>query len=117
MNFNEFWMRLQSELKQEKKFETLKRKKKFKAYLEYTRNEEYVVRVMPESGKIRGSIPSNEFKGIWNDMKKYSNETRFVNKDGRLGSFLRKNREKSNSMNVSYILKLVQHIVKNQKMD
>lgn len=117
MNFQEFWKKLQVELKQEKKFETLKYKRKFKAYLEYNKNEEYVVRVMPESGKIRGPIPSNEFKGIWNDVKKYSNETRFVNKDGRLGSFLRKNGERSNSMNMSYILKLVQHIVKNQKMN
>jgi hypothetical protein len=116
MNFKEFWKNLQDNLKHDKAFVTLGQKKKFNVYFEYNKNEEWVVRVIPESGKIRGPIHYNEFEGIWNDVKKYSIETRFKNKDGRLGSFINKHQKKTTSNNLSYILKLIQYIVKDQNM-
>jgi hypothetical protein len=117
MNFKEFWNTLQNELKQEKELVTLRQKRKFKACLGYVK-EELVVLVTPESSMIqRGRIPHNEFEGIWNDVKTYSHETRFVNKDGRLGSFINKNGKKGTSNNLSYIIKLIEHVVKDQDMN
>jgi len=117
MNFNEFWKKLQVELKQEKKFETLKQKRKFQARLEHIK-QELVVLITPERSQIqRGRIPYNEFEGIWNDAKKYPHETRFVNKNGRLGSFINKNGYEGKSNNLSYILKLFKLIVRNQDME
>lgn len=116
MDFNEFWKKLQDELKQEKEFVTLRQNKKFKASLGYVK-EELVVLITPQSSLIqRGRIPRNEFEGIWNDVKKHPFETRFVNKHGRLGSFINKNGKKGTSNNLSYILKLIHHMAQEQEM-
>jgi len=116
MNFKEFWDKLQFELKQEKEFMTLRQKRRFKACLGYIK-QELVVLVTPESSMIqRGRIPYNEFEGIWNDIKSYSHDTRFVNKNERLGSFINKNGKKGKSNNLSYIIKLIEHVVKHQDM-
>lgn len=117
MNFNEFWDNLQDELKHEKEFVTLKQNKKFKACLGYV-NLELVVLVTPESSMIqRGRIPKNEFEGIWDNAKGYSNETRFVNKGGRLDLYPRKKDGLGRSNNISYITRLIHEIVQEQKME
>lgn len=117
MNFKEFWKLLQVELQHEKHFSTLKQNKKFKGYFERKLNGELIVRVIPESGKLRGPIPSNEFEGIWDSARGFPRETRFVNRHGRLGSYQRKDGKIGNSENVSYITKLIDHIVQDQKLD
>ena len=90
--------------------------KKFNARAEYNRNHELVIRVIPESGKQRGQIPSNEFEGIWDNAKGYSHETRFVNKGGRLDLYPRKNGGMGRSNNISYITRLIYEIVQDQDM-
>ncbi|MBM3910810.1 MAG: hypothetical protein FJ356_04090, partial [Thaumarchaeota archaeon] len=76
MNFKEFWKVLQIELQHEKQFTTMKQNKKFTAYLERKQNGKMIVRVVPESGKLRGPIPYNEFEGIWDSAKGFPRETR-----------------------------------------
>ena len=103
-------------IKQEKEFKTLTRNKKFKACLGYIKREK-VVLVTPQRNQIqRGIIPHNEFKGVWDNAKRFSQDTRFVNKYGRLASFTNKNGTEGKSKNLSYIVKIIQHIVKNQEM-
>ena len=77
MNFEEFWKKLQSELKQKKEFKTLTQIKRFTAYFERNKHGELTVRVILQNGNLRGPISSNEFKGVWDTAKKYSHETRF----------------------------------------
>ena len=108
---------LQTELKQEREFMTLKQNKKFNARFERNMHRELVVRVILEHGEPRGQIPNNEFEGIWDNSKGYSRETRFVNKGGRLGSYPKKKGGIGESMNVSYITKLIDHIVQDQDME
>lgn len=108
---------MQTELKQEKEFKTLKQKKRFKARLEYTQKRDLVVCVTPKLGVPRGQIPSNEFKGIWDTAKKYSHETRYVNKNRRLESYSKQTGGIGNSFQVSYITALIDHIVKDQNME
>jgi len=116
MKFQEFWKKLKVELKQGKKFETLARNRKFKARLGYVKDD-LVVLATPDYSQIqRGRIPYNEFEGVWNNAKKYSKETRFTNKNGRLVSFINKNGTKGKSKNLSYIVTLISNIVKNQDM-
>lgn len=117
MNFKEFWKILQVELRQEKQFLTLKQNKKFKAYLDRKLNGELAIRVIPESGKLRGPIQSNEFEGIWNSARGFPRETRFVNRHHRLGSYQRKDGEIGISENVSYITKLIDHVVHDQNLE
>ncbi len=115
MIFNEFWTLLQDELSHEQEFATLKQGKKFKARFEINTNEEKVVIITPEhSGTQRGAIPYNEFEGIWNNVKdNVSREDRFVNPNT---SYTTKDAKISNSIQVSYITTLIDHIVKDQSM-
>lgn len=117
LKFDEFWNMLQIELKQEKQFTTLKQNKKFNAHFERNMNGNLIVRVILEHGEPRGQIPHNEFEGIWDNSKGRSRETRFVNDGGRLGSYPKKKGGIGESMNVSYITKLIDHIVQNQDME
>lgn len=117
MNFKEFWNLLQVELKQEKEFLTLKQNKKFKAKLERRNNGNMEVRVTTEQSEFQRPIPYNEFEGIWDNAKGLSREMRFVNKNRRLESYSTKRGGIGKSMNVSYITKLIDHIVQNQKME
>ena len=117
MNFKEFWKILQVELQHKKQVMTLKQNKKFTAYLERKLNGELIVRIIPESGKLRGPIPPNEFEGIWNSAKGFPRETRFVNRHHRLGSYQRKNGKIGSSENVSYITKLIDHVVQDQNLE
>lgn len=89
MNFQNFWTLLQDELNQQKEF-TIKRKKKFKAYLKYNTHREPVVYITPKLGKIIDQISYNEFKGIWNNAKNSTRETRFINSGNRLNSYQKK---------------------------
>lgn len=117
MNFKEFWKVLQVELHNKKQLTTLKQNKKFEAYFERKLNGELIVRVIPESGKLRGPIPLNEFEGIWDAAKGFPRETRFVNRHHRLGSYRRKDGKIGNSENVSYITKLIDHVVQDQNLE
>lgn len=117
MNFKEFWKILQVELRHDKEFLTLKQNKKFKAYLERKVNGELAVRVIPESGKPRGQISYNEFEGIWDNSKGLTHEMRFVNRHRRLESYQTKKGEVGKSKNVSYIITLIEHVVKSEKIE
>ena len=116
MYFEEFWSILKIKLKQENEFKTLKYEREFKAFFRYTKYEELVVSIITSTGNPRNYISSNEFKGIWNTAKKYSRETRFVNKKGRLFPYLKKSGGVGKSKNVSYISKLIDVIVQDQNM-
>ena len=116
MNFEEFWDKLQSELTSTKKFETLKQKKGFEAHFERNTKGELQVRVILQSGIPRGPISSNEFRGVWDVAKKYSLGIRFENIDRRLESYRNKKGGISKSLQTSYTIKLIKHIVGNQKM-
>lgn len=116
MNFEEFWKKLQSELKQKNKFKTLTQNKEFEAYFERNTHGELSVHLILQNGNPRGPISSNEFRGVWNVAKKYSHETRFVNKDGRLESYQKKKGGIGTSRQLSYTTTLIKHLVKNQEM-
>lgn len=115
MDFQEFWNKLQAELTPQKEFKTLKLNKKFKAYFEFNKKGEPVLRIMTDNGKIRG-ISHYEFNGVWDNVKHYSNETRFVNKSGRLEPYPKRKGGMGKSMQVAYIVKLIKHIVNDQEM-
>ncbi|MEC4848983.1 MAG: hypothetical protein RI100_07335 [Nitrosarchaeum sp.] len=117
MKFEEFWMKLQDELRHEKKFMTLKKKKKFNVRVGYNKQGRTTVFVTLETGIPRGQIRSNEFEGVWNNAKKYSPETRFVNKGKRLESYVKKNGDEGKSVQISYITTLINYIVQKQKME
>ena len=116
MNFQEFWNKLQSESTPQKEFKTLTQNKRFKAYFESNRKGEPLLRIMTDNGKIRG-IPHYEFNGVWDNVKRYSNETRFVNKSKRLEPYHKRKGGMGKSMQIAYIVKLIQYIVQNQKME
>ena len=65
---------------------------------------------------LEGQIPFNEFEGVWDTAKRYSRETRFVNKNGRLESYTKQNGETGRTVHVSYIIALIDHILKDQNM-
>lgn len=116
MNFEEFWSKLQSELKQEKEFMTLKQKKKFKARIDYNTYGKAMVLVTLENGTPRGQMRSNEFEGVWDNAKIHSYETRFVNENGRLGPYVKKDGDLGKSIQISYITTLIDYIVQKQEM-
>jgi len=111
MNFDNFWKLLIEELNSERKFVTLDRKSEFHAYSELNSNKEIVIRVMTTKNKLRGQIPSNEFKGVWNNAKDRSHDTRFINNDGVLESYITKDRSVGKTLNLSYITKLIHYVV------
>jgi len=117
MNFKEFWKILQVTLQQERQFLTLKQNKRFTARFERSAKGELIVRITTEDGKIRGPIPSNEFEGIWDNLKGLSHETRFINKGRRLEAYPTKKGGIGKSMNVAYIVKLIEHVVQNQNIE
>jgi len=116
MNFDEFWKQLQTKLKHEKEFRTLKQRKKFTASFEISTRGIPAVRIITEEGASRGPIQSNEFQGVWDNAKGYSRETRFLNKGRRLEPYLTKNKGMGKSMQVSYITTLIDYVVKDQNM-
>ncbi len=117
MNFKEFWKKLLDELQQEKGFKTLKRKKNFNAHFEHNAHGIPVIIIMTETGAPRGSTRSNEFEGVWNNAKGNSRETRFINDKRRLEPYLNKNGGISRSMQVSYIVTLIDYVVQDQDME
>jgi len=117
MNFNEFWKKLQNELKQEKEFKTLKQKKKFNAHFERNVHGIPFVKIITGTGEPRGPIQSNEFEGVWDKAKGRSRETRFVNEKGRLESYSRKKGGTGKSIQVSYTTTLIDFVVQNQDME
>jgi len=117
MNFNEFWKKLQNELKQEKEFKTLKQKKKFNAHFEHNLHGVPIVKLITETGEPRGHTKSNEFEGVWDNAKGRSRETRFVNEKRRLEPYSKKKGGIGKSMQVSYITALIDFIVQDQDME
>jgi len=116
MNFQQFWNILQTELKQEKEFKTLKQKKKFTAVFEHNASGVPVVKIITEAGQPRGPIQSNEFEGVWDNAKGRSRETRFLNENRRLEPYQKKKGGMGKSMQVSYITTLIDFVVKEQNM-
>ena len=117
MNFQEFWEKLQDELKEYREFKTLKYGKEFKARFEHYQNGDLYVRVRLNFGEPRGTIPFNEFEGIWDTAKRYSRETRFVNKGGRLRKYTKQSGEVGKTVHVSYITAIIDYIVKDSNME
>lgn len=117
MNFKEFWKILQNELKQEKKFKTLKQKKRFSAYFECSKRGIPVLRIITDAGEPRGPISSNEFEGVWDNAKGRSREMRFVNEKRRLEPYPKKKSGMGKSMQVSYITTLIDYVVQNQDLE
>ncbi len=117
MKFQEFWKELQVELRKDKEFKTLKQNKKFKACFDHNKKGDLFVHVTLTLGEPRGQIPFNEFEGIWDNVKRYSRETRFVNKSGRLESYIKQNGETGKTVHVPYIITLIDHVLKNQNME
>jgi len=117
MNFNEFWKKLQNELKQEKKFKTLKQKKKFNAHFEHNAHGVPFVKIITETGEPRGPIQSNEFEGVWNNAKGRSRETRFINEKGRLEPYRKKKGEIGKTIQIPYITTLIDYVVQDQDME
>lgn len=117
MDFQEFWKILKAELSPDKKFKTLSQGKKFNAYFDHNKKGDLFVQVILDSGKPRGQIPFNEFEGIWDTAKTRSRETRFVNKGGRLASYVKQDGEIGETVHVSYISALINYVVKNQNME
>ena len=116
MNFQEFWLKLQMELKHTSHFKT-KQGKEFKANLEYNLNGEPVVRIRPKSsGSERGAIPANEFEGVWDKIKTEPYASRFYKITKDLESYTTKNGNNGGSMQLSYIVPLIKHIVQDQDM-
>lgn len=74
------------------------------------------VRVTLKSGQPRGQIPCNEFEGLWNTTKDLSSETRFVNIGGQLETYKKQDGGDGKTVHVSYIIVLIDHIVKKQIM-
>jgi hypothetical protein len=71
----------------------------------------------PEAGESRGPIQSNEFEGVWDNVKGRSHETRFLNEKRRLEPYPKKKGGIGKSMHVSYITTLIDHVVKDQDME
>ncbi len=116
MNFQEFWKKLQSDLIQEKEFKTLKQKKQFSAHFEQNRNGVPILKIITETGESRGSIATNEFEGVWDNVKGRSRETRFLNDARRLEPYPKKKGGIGKSMQVSYIIALIDYVVQDQDM-
>jgi len=117
MNFQEFWKKLQSEIRQEKEFKTLKQKKKFTVHFEQNRDGVPVLKIITETGEPRGPISSNEFGGVWDNAKGRSRETRFLNDNRHLEPYPKKKGGMGKSMQVSYIVALIDYLVQDQNME
>jgi len=117
MNFKECWKKLQHELKQEKEFRTLKQKKKFSAHFEQNRHGVPILKIITEAGVPRGPIQTNEFEGVWDNAKGRSRETRFLNENGRLELYPKKKGGMGKSMQISYIVTLIDYVVQDQDME
>jgi len=86
-----------------------------KLYFEPNKKGKLLLRIMTDNGKIRG-ISHYEFNGVWDNVKRYSKETRFVNKSKRLEPYPKRKGGIGKSMQVAYIVKLIKHIVNDQEM-
>ena len=115
MNFDEFWTKLCSELKQEKEFETLTQHKKFKASLEQNKEGELSILIVPES-RLERRIPRNEVEGVWNNAIGLPYKIRLKNIK-QLETYTTKRGKIGKSMQLSYITKLIDHIVKEQSIE
>ena len=102
MNFQQFWKKLFVELKQNKKFKTLKRSKLFDAdIIDYQ-----TIIITPNHTKKPRKIKINEFQGMWNIMKNDIRSERYINSKKRYYSF----------WSSSYISTLIDYVVKGQNM-
>lgn len=114
--FDEFWKEMIEWIKtgsEEKTVLTITGKS-FIVGLEYKGGEPWVIPVPSSSGEQLGSIPENEFKGAWDDLKRRPPATRFgrnasneyVKKDGGIGR----------SEKTSYTTALIKRFVGSQDM-
>ena len=115
MNFQQFWKKLEIELKDKNNFKTTSQEKKFTAKIQYDEDKESIILITPESQSDRG-VTYREFEGVWNNIKSIDKENRFINKDGRLNRYTRKDGMDGKTINLSYIIALIYHIVQNQDM-
>ena len=101
MNFQQFWKKLSIELRQDKKFKTLKRVKIFEASL-----IDNTIVIKRDSIRVR-TILIKQFQEMWNIMKNDVRNERYINTNKRYYSF----------WSYSYINALIDHIVKDQNME
>ena len=104
------------ELVHEQEFTTMKLHRKFSAGLVHDRQGTPYVFVITENGKQRG-IWRREFEGVWNNAKPYDLDTRFLNKGLRLEPYEREGGGLGKTINVSYIITLIHHIIQEQDME
>ena len=102
MNFQEFWRRLQAELQQPKKLPTLAEGETFEARVE----DPNTISVVPQSTKELRSVQKSEFQDMWDIMKNYAGNERYISTKGRYSQFYHS----------SYVRALVHHIVGGQNM-
>lgn len=98
MYFDEFWKKLEAELKVRAGFETLRHLKPFRAKMLVGRR---TIEVTPGSGKPR-KVKRSEFGSIWGIMKAVPAGERYVDTGGEYTEMTR---------NASYILALIHHVV------
>ena len=103
VDFEEFWGRLSAELRHGRKFSTLVQKKTFEAQMTHRD----VVTVRPGSTGTKRDIPMKQFRGMWDIMKNDVGSKRYVDSNERYYDF----------RSSSYINALIDHVVKDQRME
>ena len=103
------------ELVHNPEFTTMKQHKRFSAGLAHDRQGTPYVTVIPGSGNQR-SIWRREFEGVWNNAKPYDDDTWFL-KGLQLVSYKRADGRLGTTINLSYIIALIRHIVQDQDME
>jgi len=103
VKFQEFWRALSAELSTRKTFRTMKRLKPFEARL----TDMNAVTVTPQSTGIERLVPIGEFQGMWEIMKNDMRSERYVNRNKRYYSF----------WSSSFISRLIDHVVGDQRME
>ena len=102
MNFQEFWKKLTNELKNKKKYRTLKYLKIFEAVLV----DSNTIIIKRDSKRVR-TITIKQFRGMWEIMKKDVRNERYINTKKRYYSF----------WSSSYINALIDHVVSDKNME
>lgn len=85
--------------------------------MEHNTQEKLFVKIIPQTGEPRGPIQRNEFKGVWDNAKDKSKESRFVNEKGHLSSYSTKKGEIGKSIQISYIIALIDFVVRDKNME
>ena len=103
MDFKEFWNKLSVELRHAREFSTLTQQKIFEVQMTCRDT----VTIIPRSTGIKRDIPMDQFHGMWDIMKNDIRSKRYVDYNKRYYEF----------WSSSYISTLIDHVVKDQRME